>query len=366
MKLFSKETKIRCHAGEEGYDIVVGANILPPIGKRLQKITNNGSVIVVTNAAVGAYYAPLITSSLRRAGYTVVKHIVPDGERAKSDKELFRLLGVMVAKKFERSSTVIALGGGVVGDLAGFAASIYMRGVNFVNIPTSLLAQVDSAVGGKTGINLKEGKNLVGTFYQPKLVIADIATLATLPEEEMLTGLAEVIKYGVICDGTFFDYLETHIREILDLDLGILEKAVSRCVRYKVSVVEKDEKENGLRAILNFGHTFAHAFEQLGNYKKLSHGMAVALGMQAAAGLAHTLGMFDAESFDRLITIIEKTGLPTSVKEYGFTPQAILRSMYSDKKVKNKKLRLVLPLELGSVVIRDDIDDAAVKNACNF
>jgi 3-dehydroquinate synthase len=366
MSLFKKEKKVRCHLEQNGYDIVIGSGILQNIGKIIAKHVRSDTVMVVSSQKIGAVYLPLISGSLKRQGIKIVRHFVPDGERAKSEKELFSLLQALVVNRFERRSMVIALGGGVIGDLAGFAASIFMRGVDFVNVPTTLLAQVDSAIGGKTGINLAEGKNLVGTFYQPKAVISDIAALSTLPENELVNGIAEVIKYGMLFDHLFFEYIERNIDAIFDLDLEVIEKIVTKCSQYKARVVERDEKEAGLRVVLNLGHTFGHAFETLGSYKKISHGMAVALGMQAAGRLAHKLEMFDDESLDRLIRLCEKARLPISLKPFKFDESQILDVMATDKKVADKRIRLIVPVEIGSVVIRDDVKPAVIKEALRF
>lgn len=366
MSLFKKEKKVRCHLEQNSYDIVIGSSIIQNAGQIIAKIARNDTVLIMTNQKIGAVYLPLISGSLKRQGIKAIRHLVPDGEKAKSEKQLFRLMKVLIENRFERSSMIIALGGGVIGDLAGFAASIFMRGIDFVNVPTTLLAQVDSAIGGKTGINLPEGKNLVGSFYQPKVVIADSATLSTLPEKELINGMAEVIKYGMLFDHLFFEYVEKNIDAIFDLDLEVIERIVTKCVQYKTKVVERDEKESGLRAVLNLGHTFGHALETVGQYKKITHGMAVALGMQAAGRLANKLEMFDGESLERLIGVIDKAHLPTSIVPYNLDKAALLGAMYGDKKVKDKKIRLILPVEIGSVVIRDDIKPALIKEAFTF
>lgn len=366
MKIFKKEKTIRCKLKDHGYDIIVGIKNLHTVGQAVARVTKGAHVMIVTNEKVGACYLRVVSASLKRAGYKVMHHTVPDGERAKSEKELFRLLGVLAENRFDRQSTLVALGGGVVGDLTGFAASIFMRGITFVNIPTSLLAQVDSAIGGKTAINLTYGKNLVGTFYQPKLVFVDVATIETLPQKEIINGSAEVIKYGMVFDEVFFSFLEDHVKALCDLDLPIIEKIVTKCIHYKVKVVEQDEREAGLRAVLNYGHTFGHALEAIGRYRTISHGIGVGLGMYAAARCAHQLGMFDQDSLDDLAQLIAAAGLPCSVKPFCKDTKKLIAYMQSDKKVVDQKIRLVLPTEIGTVVIRDDIPNIQLRKAYEF
>lgn len=348
--------RIKCSLSERSYTVCVGAGILKDVGQLIKKYTASEKIFVVTNRKIQKLYYTDLCKSLRRSGYSVSVYCVPDSETAKTQEHLFKLIQAMTRAGCDRHSTVLALGGGVVGDLAGFAASIYMRGVAFINVPTTLLAQVDSAIGGKTAINLKEGKNLIGTFYQPRMVISDIATLKTLPNKEFHDSLAEVIKYGVITDAPFFKYLERSLNILCDRDMKTLQKVVSQCAAHKVRVVEEDEQERtGLRAILNFGHTFAHGFEAAGAYTRIKHGQAVALGMVAASRLAYALDLLTENERIRIEKLIYRAGLMKSLKPFSVNVQKAFSCMYLDKKNKANKITLVLPVAIGKVILCDDI-----------
>jgi 3-dehydroquinate synthase len=288
--------------------------------------------------------------------------VVEPGEASKSIDVAVGLWQGLLELGADRKTVVAAVGGGVVGDLAGFIAATYARGLRFLQVPTSLLAQVDSSVGGKVGINLPEAKNMVGAFLQPMGVLIDTASLATLPENEYRAGLAEVIKYGVILDVKLFDYLEAHAVAINERRQDVLKHVIARCCRLKADVVEKDEfEDNGLRAVLNFGHTFGHAFESLSGYGTLLHGEAVAIGMLCAARLAKQLGRVDSEFVDRLRSLLLVYELPVSVPE--IEPQLILDAMAHDKKVQHGLLRFILPSRLGHVELVGDIASADVQAA---
>lgn len=352
--------KISVHSSRGNYSIYIGNRLLGKTGKILKSLDLQGKILIVTQQKIAAKYLPALRNSLK--GKKVAVHMVADGEPAKSEKELFKIYARLCAEGFERRDTIIALGGGVVGDLAGFTAATFLRGIAFVNIPTTLLAQVDSAIGGKTGINLKEGKNLVGAFYPPRAVISDIQTLKTLPERELRASLAEVVKYGVIRDAKLFSFLEKNAAKILKKDPQSLEKIVQASAAIKAGVVSRDEHETkGERMILNFGHTYGHGFEQAGNYKKLLHGEAVSIGMVAASDLAERAGLFSKENFRRLVNLLKKLGLPVSAKSLQLSGPKILKAMHRDKKKKAGRLRFVLPKHIGQTVIQDNLPLAAVK-----
>ncbi len=298
---------------ERSYKILVGAD-LSGIGKTMRDLNLGGKVMIVTNPRVGRFYLPKVEQRLKSSGFSVFKVIIADGERYKSQESANNIYAKCLQCGFDRGDTIVALGGGVIGDLAGFAAATFMRGINLVQAPTTLLAQVDSSVGGKVGINLPDGKNMVGAFYQPKLVYADLKTLQTLPAKEFANGLAEVIKYGVIYDARLFSYLEKNIEQIKKLDEMVLQNVISRCCEIKAKVVALDEREKNLRAILNFGHTIGHALEGLTHYKKYKHGEVVAIGMVGAVKIAISLQMADGIIEKRLTELLKKAGLPVSIK----------------------------------------------------
>lgn len=335
--------------GDRSYDIRIRSGILKEIGPCLSSLGLTGRVGVVTNPVVGRLYAPDVLRSLRKAGMTATTIVVPEGERAKSLRSVSLILDALVRHRFERGSALVALGGGVIGDLAGFAASIYMRGIPFVQVPTTLVAQVDSSVGGKTGVNHPLGKNLIGTFFQPRLVVVDPETLQTLPSRERTAGLAEVIKYGVIADEHFFAYLEQHIDRLLKLEEAPLVHVIARSCEIKAAVVSQDEREAGLRRILNYGHTIAHALETLGGYRKLIHGEAVAIGMVQEADLARHLGRCTAEVVERQRALVRRTGLPDELPVVSFSQ--LWAAMQHDKKVAGGRVHCVLPERIGHVVV---------------
>lgn len=363
--------QIQCKLEKRTYPICVGKGLLKTIGTRLKECSVRGTVCIVSNKRVGGLYAKPLEQALKKMRVRVITHYIPDSETAKSEKELFRLYDRLVRAGCDRSSTIIALGGGVVGDLSGFCAATYMRGIAFINIPTTVLAQVDSAIGGKTGINLPSGKNLVGAFYQPCCVISDVALLGSLSKRQRADSFSEVIKYGVIWDKRFFAFLEKNIEDALAGDLNLLEEIVAVSAQIKSKIVERDERETtGLRAILNFGHTFAHAFESFGRYTKISHGRAVGLGMIAAARLAVICRFLSAEDAYRIELLLIKIGISPSIKKYFGASLArarcvdsIYRLMQSDKKNKSKKITLVLPRSIGAVDVRDDIQAQKIKKA---
>jgi 3-dehydroquinate synthase len=336
--------------GERSYDIRIKSGVLGEIGAHLRALGFTGAVGIVTNHVIGRLYAPALLRSLRAAGLAPSTIVLPEGERTKSLRSVSVILDALVKARFERGSALVALGGGVIGDLTGFAASIYMRGIPFVQVPTTLVAQVDSSVGGKTGVNHALGKNLIGTFYQPRLVLADPDTLRTLPAREWVAGLAEVIKYGVIEDESFFAYLERQMDRLLKLEAEPVGQVVARSCEIKASVVARDEREADLRRILNYGHTIGHALESLGGYRKLIHGEAVAIGMAQEADLARHLGLCAPETVERLCALIRRAGLPDGLPPVPFA--RLWAAMQHDKKVAQGRIHCVLPERIGRVVIR--------------
>ena len=352
--------KFRVDLGEKSYDIHIGEKCLTDLPELLTGVSESSVSLLVSDGLVFSLYGEGVLGILRTAGYRVEAAVIKGGESCKSLTILDWLYEQMITHGLDRSSTVFALGGGVVGDLAGFAAASFMRGIGYIQIPTSLLAQVDSSVGGKTGVNLPLGKNLVGAFYQPGLVLADVNLLNTLVEKEYKTGLAEVIKYGVIWDGAFFDFLETNAEKIKARDMECLTHIVQRCCEIKAEIVSQDEKEAGLRALLNLGHTFGHAFEALTGYEKFTHGEAVAIGMVCAVRLAEKQGMMTAHEAKRVIDLIKNYGLPVDYGE--LDADDIIDRMRMDKKSTAGKIKLVLPVGIGKSEIIASITDEQIKS----
>ena len=347
--------------GERSYPIHIGAGLLddarlyaPPAG--------TAKVAVVTNATVAPLYLERVTRALEQAGMArPVTILVEDGEKAKSWASLERVFDALLAAHCGRDSLIVALGGGVVGDLAGFAAAVYQRGIPFIQVPTTLLAQVDSSVGGKTAINHPRGKNMIGAFHQPLAVIADVGTLGTLPDREFRAGIAEVIKHGFILDLQFVGWLEANIGKLLARDRVALEHAVRRSCELKARVVAADERESGLRAILNFGHTFGHAIEAGMGYGEWLHGEAVASGMVMAAELSVRAGSLRQEDCDRVKALVARAGLP--VQGPGLAVDRYLELMQGDKKAAGGRVRFILLEGLGHAVLRGDLETRLVREA---
>lgn len=338
---------ITVNLGDRSYPIVIGAGLLNG-GFDLSKFVNGPDCLIVSNEIVAPLYRDRILPNL--AGKAVTTIDLPDGESYKSVASLQAVIDRLVESGANRDTTVIALGGGVVGDIAGFAAACYMRGVAFIQVPTTLLAQVDASVGGKTGVNHPEGKNLIGAFHQPQVVMIDTDTLKSLPDRELKAGLAEVIKYGVICDIEFFAWLEDNMQALLEKEPLALARAIQRSCELKATVVAEDERESGHRVILNFGHTFGHAIENCQGYGEWLHGEAVAAGMIMAAELS---GIGDGD-VERLRVLLQKAGLP--VAPPAIDGQDWLRTMGMDKKVKQKRLRFVLLRALGDAYLATSYD----------
>jgi 3-dehydroquinate synthase len=349
---------LQVELGERSYPITIGHDLLSN-SELLTRHVAGKRVAVVTNDKVGPLYLPRVRKLLEDAGKQVTEIVLPDGEEQKTWASLMKVFDVLLAEKCDRKTTLVALGGGVIGDLTGFAAASYMRGVPFVQIPTTLLSQVDSSVGGKTGINHPLGKNMIGAFYQPQAVIADTATLHTLPPRELAAGLAEVIKHGAIIDAPFFDWIEANIGKLVAKDNAALAYSIQRSCEIKADVVRQDEREGGLRAILNFGHTFGHAIENGLGYGQWLHGEAVGCGMVMAADLSHRLGYIDAVSKDRLTALVKAAGLPVVAPDLGAARW--LELMEVDKKNEGGAIKFILIKPLGQPLITNVPQDALLQ-----
>jgi 3-dehydroquinate synthase len=341
--------------GRRSYPIHIGPGLLDH-AELLASLVPGKDVLVVTNTVVAPLYLQRICASL--GGHRIRQLILPDGEAHKTLETVGRILDALAEAGYARDATVLALGGGVVGDMAGFAAACYQRGIAYLQVPTTLLAQVDSSVGGKTAVNHPLGKNLIGAFHQPVAVLADTGTLATLPDRELRAGIAEVIKYGAIMDAGFLDWLQENMAALLARKVGALDQAIKRSCELKAQVVASDEREQGWRALLNFGHTFGHAIESLAGYGSWLHGEAVAAGMVMAAEFSVANGLLDSDSADRLRGIIVQAGLP--VRPPALSPSDFVATMGHDKKVLAGRIRLVLLRGLGDAVLTDDYQSAAL------
>jgi 3-dehydroquinate synthase len=349
--------------GDRSYPIAIGQSLLSDAGLVGRHVAGS-RVAIVTNTTVGPLYLDTLARTFSAAGKRVTTIVLPDGEEHKNWMSLMQVFDVLLAEKCDRKTTLVALGGGVIGDLTGFAAATYMRGIPFIQVPTTLLAQVDSSVGGKTGINHPLGKNMIGAFYQPQAVIADTATLTTLPSRELSAGLAEVIKHGAIIDPGFFDWIEANIGKLVARDGAALAYAIQRSCEIKADVVRQDEREGGLRAILNFGHTFGHAIEAGLGYGEWLHGEAVGCGMVMAADLSHRLGFIDAATNSRIRALVQAAGLPVVAPDLGI--ERWLELMEVDKKNEGGQIKFILLKPLGTSVIMPAPQDAllATLKAC--
>jgi len=349
--------ELNVELGERGYPIFIGAGVLDQAGL-LAPYLSGKQAMVITNRTVAPLYLDALLAALGDTPADVFE--MEDGERFKTLQSYARIIDALMQRRHSRSSTLVALGGGVVGDIAGFAAATYQRGVACIQVPTTLLAQVDSSVGGKTAVNHPLGKNMIGAFHQPRCVLADTNTLASLPEREYRAGLAEVLKYGVIWDEDFFAWLEAQAPALLQRDADALAHAVRVSCETKARIVAEDEREQGLRAILNFGHTFGHAIETLTNYELLLHGEAVAIGMVLAANCSVHHGLLAEASAARILRAVRALGLPFEMPA-DITPKAMLETMLHDKKVIDGKLRLVLFRRIGEAFVTANIDSDALS-----
>lgn len=348
MNTSSNSTHLKVDLGERSYPIEIGTGLLKDV-KLLSRAIRGKRLAIITNDVVAPLYLDKLTASLKEAGKQVISIVLPDGEQEKNWESLMKIFDFLMENKCDRKTTLVALGGGVIGDMTGYAAASFMRGVPFVQVPTTLLAEVDSSVGGKTGINHPLGKNMIGAFYQPEAVLADTSTLTTLPDKELVAGLAEVIKYGAIIDAGFFDWLEGNVGKLLSRDSEALAYAIKRSCEIKADIVRQDERESGLRAILNFGHTFGHAIEAGLGYGKWLHGEAVGCGMVMAADLSCRMGLLDDVSRDRIRTLIEKAGLPAVAPDLG--SDRWIGLMEVDKKNVGGDIQFVLLKTMGRAFV---------------
>ena len=342
---------------DRSYPIYIGQDLISDYELISQHLSNN-KIVIITNDLVADFYLDLLKNSLS-PHKDVITIILPDGEKNKNTDSLNIIYSELLKNKADRNTTLVALGGGVIGDLTGFAAATFMRGINFIQIPTTLLSQVDSSVGGKTGINHPLGKNMIGAFYQPKCVITDVNVLSTLPRRELSAGLAEIIKYGLIRDVRFFEWLEDNIQSLVAMNLDLLIEAILRSCQNKADVVEADEFESGIRAILNLGHTFGHAIEVAQGYGNWLHGEAVSAGMVMAARLSKSMDWLSDKDLKRIIKLITSAGLPT--KPPAISVEKYLELMMLDKKTKDGQINLVLQKSIGDAVLTNTYDPSNLR-----
>jgi 3-dehydroquinate synthase len=349
--------------GSRSYNILISAGLLDELGDHARNAlgADCGRAVVVSNMTVGRIYRERSVRALRRAGFKVHSFSIGDGERFKSLRTAESLFGFLIEHGVERSDVIVALGGGVVGDLAGFVAATYLRGIRLIQVPTTLLAQIDSSVGGKTAVNHALGKNLIGAFHQPALVIIDPDVLGTLPARQTQAGLYEAIKYGVILDRRLFNRISDNIDRLKNLELTEIERLIARCCSLKAGVVARDERESDLRKILNFGHTVGHALEAVSNYRSFLHGEAVAHGMRAASRIAERLGILNSGDREKLDLTISGVGRLPTAKTLALDD--IIVAIHRDKKVLSGRATFVLPVEIGTVVMRSDVPPRVIRAA---
>jgi 3-dehydroquinate synthase len=350
--------KVKLAAGGGSCEIRVGGGLLPRVGLWLKERGFTDKAVIITDTTVEGLYGDTLERGLANAGFDTTIIEVPPGEEHKSLETAGRLYGDLTEAYAERNTPVLALGGGVIGDLAGFVAATYMRGLPLIQVPTTLLAQVDSSIGGKTAVDYNRLKNIIGVFYQPRMIVSDIDTLATLPQEELANGLAEVIKSAAIRNKNLFNFLDINMNKALQYHPSVLETIVLETARIKVEIVEKDEKEEDLRGILNYGHTIGHAVEAVSDYQ-IKHGQGVAIGMMAAAKISSRMEILDEMDVVRLEKVIEKAGLPREMP--GIDKDAVLQAMQHDKKVAQSRVRFVLLKAIGNAFISDEVDPSLVE-----
>ncbi len=349
--------------GNRSYEIKIGGGLLATLGGKCARLNLGLRCAIITDTNVGKRFAKPAFNSLARAGFSPALIVVPPGETAKSLKSVQSCYDQLAVHRLERKSFIVTLGGGVVGDLAGFVAATYLRGIEFVQVPTTLLAQVDSSVGGKVGVNLKAGKNLVGAFYQPRLVLCDLDTLQTLPDREFRAGLAEVIKYGIIYDARLFAQLERDFPKLLRRDQPTLAAVVARCCEIKAEVVGQDETEEGVRAILNFGHTIGHAIEAICGYGKFLHGEAISIGQVTAVKISRRVPGLSRRDADRIINLFKRAGLPVQIRLNSVQRRKLFAAMRLDKKVRAGETRFVLAEKIGKVVWGRRVPEVYIREA---
>lgn len=353
---------VKINLKKRSYNIIVGNNIMYLLGKYISKLNIGTDAYVITNAAIKKEHGKILYKTLKESGFNVRFRSIPDTEKSKSIRMASAVIEDIVRYDKKKRIFIIAFGGGVIGDLAGFVASVYKRGIPYIQVPTTLLAQVDSSIGGKTAVDLNEGKNLVGAFYQPRLVFGDIRLLKTLSTRQVKSGLAEVIKYAIIKDPGLFAYIEKNYKDILALKAVPLEHITKRCSYIKAKIVQQDEKEEkGIRTILNFGHTIGHAIESAGNFKAYNHGEAIALGMLIACEISQTLTLLSHKTQQRIENLIGAMGLPVRIKK--ISTQNIIKAHYHDKKFIGSKNRFVLIKDIGKTVISENIPLKVIQGA---
>ena len=348
--------KVGVELGPRSYSILIAPGLGKEAGRLFLEYSIGKRVFLVSNTRVFSLHGAQVHQSLQEAGFEVTEIFVPDGEAHKNLHTVENIYTYLAAQRADRESTIVALGGGVTGDMSGFVAATFLRGIDCVQMPTTLLSQVDSSVGGKTGVNHPKGKNLVGAFHQPRLVLIDTATLSTLPERELQSGLYEIVKYGLIYDSSFFSFLESNLDRLLARGEETLEQVIARCCEIKAEVTSQDERESDLRRILNFGHTFGHALEVATSYVRLTHGEAVALGMLAATELSRELDLLDSRAADRVVRIIRSVGPLPPIDDIGY-PE-LFEAMEHDKKRQEAVVHFVLLDRIGHTEIRGNLDEA--------
>jgi len=352
--------QVEINLGERSYSVLLGEHILPHCVAGLRQFCREKDIFIVSDTQVEGYYGERLAELLKKQGYLPHFYVIEAGEGSKTWENAEKILEVMLEKNLSRQVPLLALGGGVVGDLAGFVAALYRRGIPFIQIPTTLLAQVDSSVGGKVAVNHPCGKNMLGTFYQPCVVWADLTTLETLPLREWQAGLGEVLKYALLGDREFFSYLQEHTPAILARNPVVLAAVIERCLLIKAEIVQKDERDEGLRNILNLGHTFGHALEKATGFQKYRHGEAVAIGLVAAFRLAEALQMIGKAEVEQVLALLQEWGLPVSFPM--IILDDVLAFLHDDKKVEQGEVHFVLPVAIGKVVVKSGIPDEIVKD----
>ncbi len=362
----SPSSRIHVSLGQSSYDIHIGTNLLEAAADELAALLAGRQLVIVTDEHVAPLHLKTTEAALAAHARQTTSFILPAGEASKSFAVYQQLVDDILGLPIDRQTVLVALGGGVIGDLAGFAAASLLRGLDFIQIPTSLLAQVDSSVGGKTGINTKAGKNLVGAFHQPRLVLADIGLLASLPERELKAGYAEIAKYGLLGDAEFFNWLEQHGRDVISGEAAAQTEAVRRSCQAKADIVAADERESGQRALLNLGHTFAHAFEAVAGYDgRLLHGEAVSAGLVCAFSFSRQLGLCTGQDVERVNAHLQAMGMPASAKQLPAgqaAPQVLIDHMRKDKKARRGKLTFILARQIGDAFVANDVDEAELNN----
>lgn len=353
--------RLNIDLADRSYEILIGQGLLEKVGEWVLDIVRPSRIVIITHPSIYELFGEKLSNGFSRANLPAHVIEVPEGETSKSLKQAEEIYDKLLEWKCDRQTVLLALGGGVIGDLTGFIAATYMRGVPFVQVPTTLLSQVDSSVGGKTAVNHPLGKNMIGVFYQPKLVVVDLETLKSLPEKEFKAGLAEVIKYGVIEDARLFEFLERQYKNILSHDPKALEHIIATSCAIKARVVEKDERESRYRMVLNYGHTIGHAIEALTGYSTYTHGEAVAIGMVYAARLSEVMNRCSEDVTRRINGLVENFGLPTKLPS--LSAKDMIQSMYLDKKTTHKKIRFILVKDIGSIEIVDQVAESHIQTA---